>query len=247
VFLFFSKSQSKLIPYILPVFPPLAVLLGGWLARRWADGAGRQLRLGLNIFSFVSGLLAVALVVAVLKPGLIREPGQAELLRPYAFGMAAVLLLGGVAAPWFGRVGGPRSALSTMVSTAVGLYCCLMLAAPYIQKPGTKELAEIVVQKAKAGDKVYHYAEFFHDFTFYAHQTVGTVAFKGELELEIDAAARASGRFIDGPEFRRQWAGTGRVFAVARTKDLKELFADPTFRYHLLGQSRAHTLFSNQP
>ena len=99
VFLFFSKSQSKLIPYILPVFPPLAVLLGGWWVRRWADGA----------------------------------------------------------------------------------------------------------------------------------------------------AARVSGRFIDGPEFRRQWTESGRIFAVARTKDLKELFADPSFRYHLLGQSSAHTLFSNQP
>jgi 4-amino-4-deoxy-L-arabinose transferase-like glycosyltransferase len=247
IFLFFSKSQSKLIPYILPVFPPLAVLIGGWIARRWADGAVKSLRLGLNLFAFLSGLLAVALVIAVVKPGVIREPGQAEQLRPYAFGMAAVLMLGGVTAPWFARVRGLRAGLSTMVSTAVGLYFCLMLAAPYIQKPGTKELAALVVQKAKPGDKVYHYAEFFHDFTFYAHQTVGTVAFKGELELEIDAAARASGRFIDGPEFHRQWAQPGRIFAVARTKDLKTLFADPTFHYHLLGQSQAHTLFSNQP
>ena len=161
--------------------------------------------------------------------------------------MAAVLLVGGVAAPWWARRRGVRGALGVMLATAVGLYFCLMLAAPYIQKPGTKELATIVAQKIKTGDKVYHYAEFFHDFTFYAQRTVGTVAFKGELELEIDAAARASGRFIDGPEFRRQWTESGRIFAVARTKDLKELFADPSFRYHLLGQSSAHTLFSNQP
>jgi len=247
VFLFFSKSQSKLIPYILPVFPPLAVLIGGWWARRWADGAAARLRAGLNGFAFVSGLLAVALVVAVIKPGVIREPGQAELLRPYAFAMAAVLLLGGVAAPWWARRRGVRGALGAMIATALGLYFSLMLAAPHIQKPGTKELAAIVVQKIKPGDKVYHYAEFFHDFTFYAQRTVGTVSFKGELELEIDAAARASGRFIDGPEFRRQWTEAGRIFAVARTKDLKELFADPSFRYHLLGQASAHTLFSNQP
>jgi len=31
VFLFFSKSQSKLPAYILPVFPALAVLIGRWL------------------------------------------------------------------------------------------------------------------------------------------------------------------------------------------------------------------------
>lgn len=247
VFLFFSKSQSKLIPYILPVFPPLAVLVGAWLARRWADGTAKRARIGLNVFAFLCGLLAVALTVAALKEGVVRDREQAEMLRPYALGMATVLLIGGVAAPWFARIHGLRAALSTMVSTAVGLYVCLMLAAPMIQKPGTKELAEIVVREAKAGDKIYHYAEFFHDFTFYAQRTVGTVAFKGELELEIDAAARASGRFIDGSEFHRQWTEPSRIFAVARTKDLKTLFADPKFRYHLLGRSRAHTLFSNQP
>ena len=42
-------------------------------------------------------------MVAVLKPGLIREPGQAEQLRPYAFGMAAVLMLGYVMAAFTQR------------------------------------------------------------------------------------------------------------------------------------------------
>ena len=247
VFLFFSKSQSKLIPYILPVFPPLAVIIGAWLARRWTDGAVARLRAGLNVFAFVSGLLAVGVLVAVLKPGVIREPGQAELLRRYAFAMAAVLLLGGVTAPWAARLRGLRAALCTLVSTAVGLYLVLMLAAPLIQKPGTKDLALMVAARAAPADRVYHYHEFFHDFAFYARRTVSTVAFKGELELEIDAAARASGRFVDEAEFRRQWTGEGRIFAVARKKDVAPLFGDAAFRYHLLGQSRGHYLFSNQP
>lgn len=50
ILLFFSKSQSKLIPYILPVFPPIAVLIGPWLARQWAVGGVGKLRLGFNLF-----------------------------------------------------------------------------------------------------------------------------------------------------------------------------------------------------
>ena len=38
IFLFFSKSNSKLIPYILPIFPPLAILV----ARRIDNQADRQ-------------------------------------------------------------------------------------------------------------------------------------------------------------------------------------------------------------
>ena len=93
-----------------------------------------------------------------------------------------------------------------------------------------------------------HYHEFFHNFTFYAERLVDVVEFKGELELEEDAAARASGRFMDEATFRQLWAQPGRVFAVARRCDVdKKLFADPTFRYQLLGTTEDDYLFSNQP
>jgi hypothetical protein len=202
---------------------------------------------GFNLFSFVSGLLAVALIVAVTMPDLISDPVQAKLLRPYAYAMAAVLILGGVMAPWFARARGLQAGLTTMVSTAVGLYVCLMLAAPHIKRPGTKDVALAFAARAQPSDTVYHYGEYFHDFSFYAKRVVGTVAFKGELGIQIDPVAQASGRFIDGPEFHRQWAGAGRIYAVARRKDVVELFANPAFRYHLIAESRAHLLFSNQP
>jgi hypothetical protein len=106
----------------------------------------------------------------------------------------------------------------------------------------------LVKARALPGDRVVHYHEFFHDFTFYAERVVDTVAFKGELELEEDAAARATGRYdMKEAAFRALWSGSGRVWAVARKKDLKELFADTAFRYHLIAETPDHILFSNQP
>jgi hypothetical protein len=122
-----------------------------------------------------------------------------------------------------------------------------MLAAPSIKRPGTKEVALALAARVQPGDAVYHYGEYFHDFSFYAKRVVGTVAFKGELGVQIDPAAQVSGRFIDGPEFHRQWVQPGRIYAVARKKDVVELFADPKFKFHVIAESRAHTLFSNQP
>jgi 4-amino-4-deoxy-L-arabinose transferase-like glycosyltransferase len=248
VFLFFSASHSKLPPYILPVFPALAVLIGRRLAPAVTEGAA-SLRRGLVVFSFVGGLLAVALCAVVVWPRLVHgmSAPQAQALRPSAFAMAAVLLLGGILTPWLARTRGPRSALGALVAT-LALFCGLLTGvAADIQKPGTKELALLVKARAQPGDRVMHYHEFFHDFTFYAGRVVDVVAFKGELELEEDAAARASGRFLDDATFRRLWTQPGRVFAVARRQDVKELFADPAFSYHLLGQTEDHYLFSNQP
>jgi hypothetical protein len=68
-----------------------------------------------------------------------------------------------------------------------------------------------------------------------------------ELEVQfIDPAERAA-RFIDEAELRRQWSGPRRVWLVARRKDVNDLIGDPGFRYHLLGETRTHYLFSNQP
>jgi 4-amino-4-deoxy-L-arabinose transferase-like glycosyltransferase len=249
IFLFFTKSQSKLAPYILPVFPALAVLIGAWLAKSLAapDAAGR-LRGGLRTFSIGCGLLAVALCVVVARPALVKmDTEQALDLRPFAFTMAAVLLLGAGTVPWLARTRGGRGALTGIALTMGLFFVVLQFAAPFINKPSTKELALFVKTAVKPGDRVLHYHEFFHDFTFYAERLVDVVAFKGELELEEDAAARASGRFMAEDEFRRQWNGPVRLWVVARQSDLKELLADPTFRYHLLHQTKDHYLLSNQP
>ena len=246
--LFFTKSHSKLPPYILPVFPALAVLIGAWLAKINRAGEAARLRFGLGVFSFVCGLLAVALAMVVLRPALVRmDASQALALRPYAFTMAGVLLLGGIFTPWLAKIRGVSVAVTGIMMTMIWFFAVLQFAAPYISKVGTKELALQVKAAVKPGDRVMHYHEFFHDFTFYAGRVVDLVDFKGELELEEDAAARASGRFISEADFRRQWNGPGRIWVVARKRDVKELFADPSFRYHLLGQTEDHYLFSNQP
>ena len=248
IFLFFSKSHSKLAPYILPIFPALAVLTGAWLARATAEAGSVRLRGGLRVFSFVSGLLAVAMLVAVLRPGvIIREPEQAAALRPFALAMAAMLLGGGVLAPWLARTRGAAAALLAVVGATVLFFVTLTGATADIQKPGTKALALLVKARAQPGERVLHYHEFFHVFTYYAERVVEVVAFKGELELEEDAAARASGRFMTEETFRALWAGPARMWAVARKKDVRELFGDATFRQHLIAASPDHVLFSNQP
>jgi 4-amino-4-deoxy-L-arabinose transferase-like glycosyltransferase len=245
IFLFFSKSQSKLAPYILPVFPPLAVIVGAWLAGEGKDLA--KLRGGLRIFSFVCGLLGAAILVAVLRVGLIiKDPIQALELRPFAFVLAPCLVLGGALTPVLaGR--GRRAAYAGVAATMACLFGVVSWARPAIDKPGTKPLAQDMRVWVEPGDEVVHYHEFFPDFMFYAARVVDVVEFKGELELEEDAAARASGRFMTEPEFRRRWAGPSRVIAVARKSDTAELFADPAFHKHLLGETRDYYLFSNQP
>jgi 4-amino-4-deoxy-L-arabinose transferase-like glycosyltransferase len=252
IFLFFSLSHSKLPPYILPVFPPLAVLLGAWLARS-GEADPRRFRPGLVVFLLLSVLLATAMVVVVLLPGkVIHDPARALALRPYAFVLAVIALAGGALSCWFEFRQRAVPALRVMVGATVLFYAALTFAVPEIQRRGTVELAAIVNTRARPGDRVVHYHEFFHDFTFYARRVVDVVGSRGkdpfgELELGEDAAARASGRFMDDAEFRRRWTGPVRLWVVAEKEAVVELFADPAFRYYLIGETSNHYLFSNQP
>ncbi|HXQ82403.1 MAG TPA: glycosyltransferase family 39 protein [Opitutaceae bacterium] len=249
VLLFFSISQSKLIPYILPLFPPLAVLIGRWLAAVVPQpDAFRRMRTGLRVFAFLCGLIAAALCVAVLKPGMIRDASQAAALRPYAFVLAAILVVGGIRALVPRAVTGPaRGAIVAMTATFVFVFGVLTFAMPIIDLRSSKDVAVPARGIIRPGDRVYGYHGFFHDFTYYTGDVVGLVSYRDELELQFLDPAELKARFIDDAEFRREWAGPGRVLAVARIRDAAALFADPGFRYHLLAAGQHHYLFSNQP
>jgi len=252
IFLFFSKSHSKLPPYILPLFPALAILLGAWLGRVWTDDP-KRLRPGLFAFAIICILLGAGLLIVVLHPGqIIRDPERALVLRPYAYALAAITLVGSAGTFWWALHQRPAIAVRVMLGTASLFYATLILALPEIQRRGTVELAQIVNARIKPGDRVVHFHEYFHDFGYYSGRLADIVANRGpspygELELEEDAAARASDRFMDEAEFRRRWTGPVRLWFVAEKEVVTELMANPAFRYYLLGETHNHYLLSNQP
>lgn len=249
IFAFFSKSQSKLVPYILPVFPPLAVFLGARLAAIWKNHEVRNARALLWTFVVLALLLGGALVVVLTRAGLVADAAKLALIRPPGLLAAATLLGGALAVACFAGWGEPRKGLIALVAAVSAFYLTLGAAQHVIVRPGTKSLALRVTREMKTGDRIYHYHDFFHDFTFYAQRNVGTVAAHNtELEVWIDEPAQRSGRFIDEAEFRRQWSGPQRLWVVARKREVDgKLFADATFQYHLLGETPAHYLFSNHP
>lgn len=80
VFLFFSFSSSKLIPYATPFFPPLAVLLGAWFGT-WAEGsASRGLTPGSRRWPVV--IQSFLLIAAMIAPPFLTN---LEALRETAF------------------------------------------------------------------------------------------------------------------------------------------------------------------
>jgi 4-amino-4-deoxy-L-arabinose transferase-like glycosyltransferase len=248
VWLFFSKSQSKLIPYILPVFPAIAVLIGLWLARLVEGADRRGLKTAFWSFSVGAVLLAIAMLIAVFRPGIVRDASQMEALQDNAICGSLALVAGAIAVPWLMRRGRLQHAFLALVGSASILFLTLAHAQDEIARPGTHELAAIVNERARPDDRVAHYHDFFHDFTFYGERLVDVIGYYGELEVPEDRSPQIKDRFIDDDTFRQRWAEPRRMWVVARKREVDgKLFADPTFHYHLIAETRGHYLFSNQP
>ena len=246
IFLFFSASKSKLVPYILPVFPPLALILGQYLAPRMRSASAGGLRAGFVGFSIISGLLGIGLMVVFFRPSLLGAIANADVLSHFGM-LAGVFLFGGALGVYLlYRSENTQLALQFMLVSTGAFAAVLVLATPAIARPSTKELARVVAQQAAPDDLVLHYHDYFHDFSYYSQRTVGTVGYEGELELFLDPDAAQRGLHVDEARFLELWTGPKRIYLLLRRSEMASLLATPGFHAQVLAEERKHLLLTNR-
>jgi len=214
VLAFFSASSSKLIPYVLPCLPPLALLLGRALAAAW-DEDGRRLRAAFA-FLLASGVGLAAILVALpwALAGNRDVAHAAGLLGGWLYAAAAALALAGAAPFVLARAGRPRAALAALVAGAALVLSTLAAAAPAFDgERSVKSLALQLKPLLRPGDEVAAYHDYPQDLPVYLGRTITVAAYQGELEFGIHAED-TGGWMIDEATFWRRWAGPRRMYAV---------------------------------
>lgn len=64
IFLFFSISQTKLVSYILPMYPPLALLIGCYIDKAWSEKKFSVLKISAIVLIVLATILAAGLFYA---------------------------------------------------------------------------------------------------------------------------------------------------------------------------------------
>jgi 4-amino-4-deoxy-L-arabinose transferase-like glycosyltransferase len=212
VFLFFSASGSKLAPYILPIFPAAALLVGRSLARDWP---ARLFLLQVLLLVVACGATAIAL------PVLAR--GYAEYARwlSLAFGvLAAAAACAGLLA-WRGARGAAVAVLAAggLAATQVGVAGHLTIAERFSVAATVARLAE----RPPPGVPVFAVAVYDHTLPWTLKRTVTMVVSRDELEKEIDWDLA---KFVpDLESFAREWRAAPQAWAFVRPERLPELRA----------------------
>ena len=151
VILFFSVSKSKLVPYIISVYPPTAVVLAVWAAKVWEEGA--NLKWIARIFSALAHIAAVAAIVIFF---VVNHKYPDDTLRELAIclPLAAVMEIFAVAIWRAHRAGNTHAFMLRAFGAIFALLCFFNPLGGYLQRPSAQPLAEKIAEVGNGSEKV---------------------------------------------------------------------------------------------
>ncbi len=240
IFVFFSASDSKLVPYILPVFPPLAILIGRYLDTRWDKplAAGdRRAFIAIGPVGVAMGL-AAALVVPATRPS----------LDPHALGVAmallgAALVLTALAASFLGL---KRGFVPGVTALSLGFAVFLLgvnASAPYLDTRTIKPLVTKLRPLLTPNAVVACYGGYNQDLPFYLRRLVEVVNFKGELGY--GTTLEPTPWIMKGPTFWQQWQSKRPVYMVTSVSSYQRL-AKRGIRMFMVAQNPYNVIVANR-
>jgi 4-amino-4-deoxy-L-arabinose transferase-like glycosyltransferase len=253
-FVFLTASSSKMIHYILPAVPALALIMGQVLAMAGAGGWRNWAAPGLR-----ASLTAMALAIMAVGAGLALAPALSPEISYKHAGLLPFLgpILGAAAAVGiFALRARLWSALASPLLVFALLTFFAALAAPMLNDYRSVEgLVKPIRPILNPSDHLVSYGDYFQGMPFYSGVRVKVVRNWGELDYgrRHEAAAEAKRWFLpDDQSFvRLLQRPKDRVIALAETQAFERLKQKIKgtpgillFEWRTLGDK---TLFSNRP
>ncbi|HVW70486.1 MAG TPA: phospholipid carrier-dependent glycosyltransferase [Steroidobacteraceae bacterium] len=191
---FFSASGSKLAPYIQPMFPPLAAIVGAYAA-----GRSSFLRQVAIIVSVIAVIAAVGLLIySALHNAYIP---QAALIWA---GTAVAVVLGVVVATWRRQASGAAGPAVAIAAAAAFAWQCFMSALA-VTPPAhsARDLVAATRPYVHPQTELFSVGQYRETISPYLRRTLTLVGFEGELEFGLHAEP---GRQAAAPEeFVSRW------------------------------------------
>jgi 4-amino-4-deoxy-L-arabinose transferase-like glycosyltransferase len=241
VLAFFSLPRGKLVPYILPMFPALAILLGDALDR-WiaADDGGRGVPR-----AFASIGLAFLAALGALPVGVhyspVRIPPGLVLL------IAATTLGAGVTTLYLARSRSWKPIAAVAGSVAALECAAIVTAAPVVPYFTAYPVIEALRARLRPDDPVVLYSGYFPNLPFYLQRIPYFVV--GNRELDFGISLDGPGPWVvESFDVLKERVGNRRLLIVLRTResDLKRLLNLPG-EARLLHRGRTSSLIEYRP
>lgn len=223
ILIFFSISSSKLIPYIVPCIPPLAVLIGADIdrmvsRREWHGGA-------VFLSAGIALIFSAALVIYAFKGDKIPQSESLPMALKLSFG----LLLGPLSAIWFSHKKRKSfNAATAMLSISAFIFTSGLCDIYGIMDKtrSSRSISNVIIKEKLPDETIAVYGEVLHGIPFYTKQRVMLIDYRGEMEFGA-GKPEGKGWFPTSKEFLPQWKSKDRKFVLIIEKErLNGLFKD---------------------
>ena len=221
VFVFFSISQSKLMPYIVPMWPAVALLAGRSVSRLSANSLARHLR-AMAVFAAAVALLLMLLWRLPAAAALVARASTASIM-----GFTAAFALLAIAAGLGARLARQSQPIAAALATGLGGWMLAqgaLLAAE--QLPRMQALVQLETQVRpflNSSTHIYCVNDYLQPIAFYWRRACTLVGYRGELDFGLRQEPWLWVANLQ--QFERDWQEQSDALALLRPEDYERLQA----------------------
>ncbi|NRA90309.1 MAG: phospholipid carrier-dependent glycosyltransferase [Simkaniaceae bacterium] len=179
IFLFFSAASSKLIPYIVPIFPALALLIGRVVAKAWEAKQFQDYKLSLNLFRIVTITLILAAPIALYY----EEQLNNTLVTPYAAMMVSILFIGLLCTFIFQHKKKMKATLLSIGLSGALMYLPLNKAWVHLEGRSIHPIAMTLKEQLDPEDLVISWHRYYQDLPPYIERITYVVDYLTEMSF----------------------------------------------------------------
>lgn len=253
VFVFFSIPRSKTLGYILPVYPPLALLVGYYIETAWNNAQQEKTSWTIAMYASCSILLAGLFLLVPYKNWF----ALSAHFTPYLITISILSILSAAISlslifkdrllPFF----------SLCVITSSLCLAVIAVGSTYLNQNSAKPLVTELKTIIKPQDEVINYFKFYHDVPLYLEQRITLVANWQDPDIaQKDNWVRelwygmpfqeTNSWLINEPVFWERFNSDHRVF-VFLNDNYFDQFKAVAQHYFVLGKQNDIILLSNKP
>lgn len=241
IFLFFSFSKSKLIPYILPVFPPIAILTARYLQKASSAKSILGLKIGYIALFILSINLAWGLYIST-RYAVTTDLPQAQQFLCLA---ASILFIGSLSSLILIYRQQAKCALTLIIVMAWLFLLTLLAAAPYLDTRSIYPLAIKLKPMLKPTDIVVTYNQYYQDLPFYLERRVSILNWRNELSYGMQHQDTTDW-MINDPRFQALWNGQKTIYVIMSKDEFTQFKQHhPHPKPHVLDQTVNNVLIKN--
>lgn len=253
IFAFFSISNSKLIPYILPIFPPIALLTGRMLAE-YVDERGFSRRCYANIGFYISmSIIACAVVLGLFHRHLVQNAlnNDSMLLLVSLLVIFVILCI-----CWevisnkikCGKLGKINHVIVLFFAAANSMLIVNRITAFYQddRKPSSYEIAQAIKYNLTDNVEVFSYNRFIYDLPIFLNRNIGVIDHIGEFEFGLTLEDHSE-RFMSSEKFLKKFAeAKNRIFVCMTRQDYGKFFKFFKCNYKIFDVTKDFVLVVNK-